>query len=125
MKVWVIKAGRFGGFEQFALNNDVVGIDFDLRQSVRDFDSLHALRQVMQSNNAANQLWRFVSELNAGETVVLPCKQHRVVAVGKIVGDYRYEPDYPMPHVRSVEWEAVDIPRSSLTRTCCVLLADS
>ncbi len=63
--------------------------------------------------HAVSQFWRFAHDLHPGDTVVLPCKQTRLVAVGQVTGAYRYEPDWPCPHVRPVTWEATDIPRSS------------
>ncbi len=113
MAVWVVRAGPHGEFEEFALNSNVVGIDFSLRQSIADFQDRDDLRQLLQSNNAADQLWRFARELEIGETIILPCKQPKVVAIGKIVGDYRYEPNLRMPHIRPVDWTVVDIPRTS------------
>lgn len=113
MPVWVVHAGAHGEFEQFAIDNNVVGIRFGLTQSVTDFPSREALRQHIQNDSAANQLWRFVHDLQVGETVVLPCKLSRLVAVGKIAGDYRYQAMTEYPHIRLVEWDAVDIPRSS------------
>lgn len=112
MPVWVVHAGVHGEFEQFAIDNSVVGIRFGLTQSVTDFPSREALRQHIQNNSAANQLWRFAHGVNVGETVVLPGHEiPRVVAVGRITGPYRYEPDWPYPHILPVEWAAVDIPR--------------
>lgn len=113
MTVWVVKAGRFGEFEQFALNNNIVGIGFGLRQSVLEFSDRNELRQALEKDTDANQLWRFAHELNVGEIVVLPCKQPKVVAVGRISGEYEFKESLEFPHTRPVEWEATDIPRSS------------
>ena len=111
MAVWVVHAGAHGEFEQFAIDNAVVGVDFSLPKGVTQYPSREALRQYLQNDNAANQLWRFAHDLQVGETVVLPCKLSRLVAVGKVTGDYRYEPDWLYPHIRPVEWIADDIPR--------------
>ena len=116
MAVWVVRGGQRGEFEEFALNSNVVGIDFGLQRSIADFQDRNALREHQQKDSAANQLWRFVHHLQLGDTVVLPCKQPKVVAVGKVTGDYRYEATWQPPHVRPVEWDAVDIPRTSFDR---------
>ena len=113
MPVWVVHAGAHGEFEQFAIDNDVVGIDFHLPQGVTQYPSREALRQHTESSSAANQLWRFAHDLQVGETVVLPCKLSRLVAVGKVAGDYRYEANFQFPHIRPVKWDAIDIPRAS------------
>ncbi len=128
MAVWVVRAGRYGEGEEFAINNSLLGIGFELQQSVAEFPDRHTLRDFLLSSNeysgdgekkapsSALQLWRFANELEPGDVAVLPCKQPKVVAVGKITGDYRYEPGRPFPHVRPVEWSATDIPRSSFDR---------
>lgn len=113
MPVWVVHAGAHGEFEQFAIDNAVIGIDFRLPQGITQYPSREALRQHTESSNAANQLWRFAHDLQVGETVVLPCKLSRLVAVGKVSGDYRYEADWQFPHIRPVKWDAVDLPRAS------------
>ena len=126
MAVWVIRAGRMGENEEFALNNGVYSIGFDLYQSVTDFTDYEALRNHIQDtqfpdsiNRAAayaSQLWRFAHEFKIGEMIVLPRRQPKVIAVGKIVGDYVYEPSddkAPLPHTRKVEWHVQDIPRAN------------
>ena len=113
MPVWVVHAGAHGEFEQFAIDNAVIGIDFRLPQGITQYPSREALRQHTESSNAANQLWRFAHDLQVGETVVLPCKLSRLVAVGKVAGAYRYEADWQFPHIRPVKWDAVDLPRAS------------
>lgn len=113
MAVWVVKAGRQGEFEQSAVINNIVGIDFGLRGSINEFPNRDALRQHLQRDSAANQLWRFANGIQIGETVIMPFKQTQVVAAGRISGEYRYETGEHPPHIRSVEWAATDIPRSS------------
>ncbi len=64
----------------------------------------------------ASQLWRFAHDLEIGEMVVLPRKRQKVLAVGRIAGDYVYTPrDYqePLPHTRKVEWLVKDVPRAN------------
>jgi restriction system protein len=124
MAVWVVRCGKFGEFEDYAINENVVGIDFDLRRSVIEFSDRDELREHLFNElaqgddgkwvpNAVSQLWRFANELNVGDTVVLPCKQPKVVVVGRAIGEYRYEAGRQNPHIRSVEWDATDIPRAS------------
>ena len=125
MAVWVIRAGRMGENEEFALNEGVYSIGFSLDQSVTDFANREALRDFIQETQSpdsinraaayASQLWRFAHELKVGEMIVLPRKRPKVVAVGRIVGDYVYDPDKsqaPLPHTRKVEWLVEDVPRA-------------
>lgn len=58
--------------------------------------------------NAANQLYRFVKEIQKEDYVLTPLSVSREILIGKITGDYHYDPnaisvDYP--HVRTVRWE--------------------
>ena len=113
MTVWVVKGGRYGEFEPYALGNNIVGIGFELRQSILDSPDRDALREFLQKNSDADQLWRFANVLSVGDIVVMPCKHPRAVAVGRIDGEYIYDDTLPLPHTRPVEWLARDIPRSN------------
>ena len=113
MSVWVVRAGKHGEGEDFAINQQMSGISFGLRKDIAEFPTRDTLRQHLESSKAADQLWRFAHDLQVGETVVLPCKLSRLVAVGKVTGGYRYEADFQFPHIRPVKWDAIDIPRAS------------
>ena len=126
MAVWVIRAGTMGENEEFALRNSVHSVGFGMEQSVADFSDRNSLREFIQKTQypdsvhraaqSASQLWRFAYELKMGEMIVLPRKQPRVIAVGKIVGDYFYDHDKsqaPLPHARKVEWIVRDVPRAN------------
>ena len=118
MAVWVIRAGSRGEGEDFALEQGVASINFGLWQSVTEFDDQRKLRDHVTSAQAASQLWQFAHEIHDGDMVLLPRKRPRVVAVGKIIGDYSYRPDLNAygPHTRNVEWQATDIPRGSFDK---------
>lgn len=116
MAVWVIRAGGQGQGEDFALEQGLASIDFGFRHSLADFADQSSLREQLTSAMAASQLWRFAYEIKDGDMVVLPRKQPKVIAVGKITGDYAYRPDLEGahgPHTRAVEWRVTDIPRAN------------
>ena len=48
MAVWVIRAGRMGENEEFALRNGVYSIGFDQERSVADFSDYESLRHFIQ-----------------------------------------------------------------------------
>ena len=48
MAVWVIRAGRMGENEEFALRNGVYSIGFSLGQSIADFCDYEMLRHFIQ-----------------------------------------------------------------------------
>ena len=98
MAVWIIRAGRMGENEEFALNEGVYGIGFVHKHSVADFPDYEAFRDYLhrqseglslqQVASQASQLWHFANDMQIGEMIVLPRKRLKVVAIGKIAGDY-------------------------------------
>lgn len=127
MTVWVIRAGSKGEYEDYALQEGIVIINFDFRRSVADFSDRAGLQEYliaergssMARSNTPGQLWRFANEIQLGDMVVLPRKQPKVVAVGRVVGGYEFRPDLPnlLPgagcHTRTIKWIAEDVPRSN------------
>ena len=96
-----------------------MSVGFGLSHSVTDFPDRESLRAHLASRNAADQIWRFCKEVAEGDMVVLPCKMTREVAVGHVRGSYVYQPELvgsSAPHVRTVDWQVVNIPRSHFDR---------
>ena len=115
MTVWTIRGGSNSEYEDAFLEKGVVAIDFGLHQSIADFANRDALRSHIEGESGANQLWRFCNEVETGDTVVLPRKRTRQIAVGRISGPYAYQSESAAsgaPHTRRVDWQAADIPRS-------------
>ncbi len=119
MAVWTIKGGRYGEHEDAFLEKAVVSVGFGLGQSVTDFADREALRARLDSRTQADQLWRFYQDVGIDDVVVLPRKATREVAVGRITGPYAYQPALVgagVPHVRAVDWQVTNIPRSHFDR---------
>ena len=112
MTVWVVRAGSRGEYEETFMSQNLAGIDFGVGQSATGFDSRQSLREYMTSRKAADQVWTFIHEIRIGDMVVLPRKRPKVVAVGRVSGDYQYSEGLDPPHVRPVSWEVQDIQRS-------------
>ncbi|MGN6254553.1 MAG: restriction endonuclease [Solirubrobacterales bacterium] len=70
--------------------------------------------------NAAGQLLRFRHVMQVGELVVYSRKADRTINIGRIVGDYAYEPAVwsRYPNRRQVEWLKTEIPRDRFTSGC-------
>lgn len=126
MAFWVIRAGRMGEFEDFVLSEGVYCVGFYHERSVADFPDYESLRDyiyeqsdafsLQQAASQASQMWRFANDMQVGEMIVLLRKSPRVIAVGRIVGNYKYNPDAsqsPLPHTRKVEWSVKDVPRAN------------
>lgn len=130
MTAWVVRAGRAGEFEEFALQQGIVSVGFSLARSISDFSDRDALRdhlrlesQYEDSSNqsiakAVSQLWNFANEIQDGDMVLLPRKSPKVVAVGKVSGPYEYTPGQmgALPHTRKVHWLVDDVPRSNFSQ---------
>jgi MoxR-like ATPase len=125
-RVWLIRAGRQGRYEQLALDQDVCLIGWsDLGEIPPDAsrDDLKArIAEVYGEASSASlasqagQVYRFVHEVAIDDLVVLPLMTtpgH--VALGEVRDSYEYREDGPFEgtdarHTRPVEWLAKSLP---------------
>ena len=112
MTAWVVRGGGRGEYEELFMSESVVSVDYSVVASITEFSSRDALREQLSSRSAADQLWRLAREIRSGDTVVLPRKSPRVIAVGQVSGEYQYRPSLEAPHVRPVNWTAQEIPHA-------------
>ena len=110
MTAWVVRGGGRGEYEEVFMSESLVAVDYGVVTSVAEFRNRDSLREQLTNRSAADQLWRLANEMRNGDTVVLPRKSPRVVAVGLVSGDYQYRPSLEAPHVRPVNWTAQEIP---------------
>lgn len=70
--------------------------------------------------NAAGQLLRFRHVMQVGELVVYSRKADRTINIGRISGDYTYEPGVSgrYPNRRPVEWLKTELPRDEFSSGC-------
>ncbi len=125
MALWLVRAGRHGEREQFALDNNVAVIGWDELgdiSGVASYEEMIAAHQAAISDvglntarNWAAQAWAFLNRIQVGDLIVLPLKSRSQIAIGKVVGPYEYRRENPdgAHHVRGVEWLATDLPRSA------------
>jgi len=129
MQIWLIRAGKSGQFEQKYLDEGRVYVTWGrLNNDLSVLNERQELVDLLQTidpdakpgklRNHASQIWPFAHSMEQGDWVVLPSKSQPVVHMGKITGDYTYNPEGPSPffHWRSVEWFAHDIPRSHFSQ---------
>ncbi|MCW6528032.1 restriction endonuclease [Yersinia ruckeri] len=125
MELWLTRAGSQGEFEQKFLEEERIYLTWDeLNDDLSKLDSRQRLLELLQQvypneklkrlQNHSSQLWPFANVMQRGDWVVLPSKKQPVVYVGRITGDYVYNPAGPDPyyHWRSVEWFGQEIPRA-------------
>jgi restriction system protein len=61
-------------------------------------------------------LWRFAFALRPGDLVVHPVKADATISLGRVDGDYAWDPAWPdLPHRRPVAWLHTGVPRGALS----------
>ena len=126
--LWGIHAGKTGDADSLFLRKNVVAVGWtrmgDLSKLKPDRDSFKARvaeaypdKKPGAIPNNAGQLIRFVHEMKVGDVVVYPSKRDRQIHLGRVGGDYRYDPntDPAYPHQRAIEWLRA-VPRSHFTQ---------
>ena len=124
MAVWLVRAGSRGQRQDWALDKGQAVIGWNEMGNLSQFETRDALltglreaypeAQPARLYNFRGQLWAFAKRIKIGDLVVLPLKGQDVIAISKVTGDYKYQPDNPEDarHTRTVEWIQQDIPRS-------------
>jgi len=125
--LWGIHAGRTGDADELFLRKNCIALGWpkmgDLGLLAADRDAFKArMLEVYPEKPAAvpinaGQLFRFVHEMRNGDLVAYPSKHDRQIHLGRVQGDYRYEPkvEPAYPNVRSVEWLR-HVPRTIFTQ---------
>jgi hypothetical protein len=126
VRVWLIRAGRAGRYEELALDQEVSLIGWselgDIDPGASRDDLKAAITQSYGEASAASlasqagQIYRFVHDVAIDDLVVLPLMTapgH--VAVARVRNGYRYREDGPFEgtdarHTRPVEWLAKSVP---------------
>jgi restriction system protein len=117
MKLWTIRAGRYGEQEQTCIDEGLVTIGWNDLPDLKKFKTREELFEEFQkkypdSSNVktgikVGQVWRFVTEITNGDLVALPSKSQPIIHIGKVTGDYKYEKkdkDEDVIHWRPVKW---------------------
>jgi restriction system protein len=124
---WVIRSGRAGERDQWALEHGFSGGGW---REVPDLTGCTAREQVAKIievaiptasdarlSNHTGQLWALRSRIQPGDLLVMPLKTTKQIALGRVTGGYRYRGDEPDPakrHVVTVAWQRVDLPRTAV-----------
>lgn len=126
-KAWVVRAGRHGERDQWALDNGYSGGGWrevpDLTACGTKEDVLGVVRARWPSardglvNNFTGQLWALRSRIGPGDLLVLPMKTTKKLAMGWVTSEYSYRTDEPDPdkrHVVRVNWLTSDLSRTAV-----------
>lgn len=127
MTAWVVRAGKFGEREDWAIENSIAGggfIEFpDLtaattRDQVKDIvTSALPGSTAMQRAVATGQVWALRHGITPGDLVVMPLKSGtKKIAIGECVTGYAFrdDPDPTLRHVVGVKWRRTDASRAAV-----------
>ena len=123
-KVYLVRAGRNGEDEDYALTHSLAIVGFQNVPSLegtKGYDEVANLvsealpdRKPRAVGNFAGQLGAFALAMQEGDIVVLPRKLTSQIAIGRVTGPYRYQHVNTEPrHTRPVEWLQPDLPRTT------------
>lgn len=128
MAIWLVRAGKNGERQDYALDNKCVVVGWNQVPDISRFEDRSALKAFLEEQMAdakprkiashTGQLWKFYQTLQVGDHVALPLKGQSAVAIGKITGDYEFRESNPpgTVHLRSVEWISQDVPRDAFSQ---------
>lgn len=125
MAIWLIRAGRYGEYEEKFLTDNRVYVTWDTlnkdvgkmtgkAELVTELGRLYPDSPPKRLSTWASQIWPFAHTMNKGDFVVLPSKFQPAIYVGEITGDYKFQKNGPPPffHWRAVNWIGDAIPRT-------------
>ncbi len=115
MKLWTVKAGKYGEQEQVCLSQGLITVGWndlpDLKkyktreELVADYQKVYQESSNVKSGINAGQLWRFANEIQQNDIVALPSKSQPIIHIGKVIGDYHFEKKHDLVvHSRPVKW---------------------
>ncbi len=126
--IWGIHAGKTGDADSLFLKRNCIAVGWikmgDLTALKPDRDAFKSrVTEVYPEKkpgaipNNAGQLFRFVHEMKSGDLVVYPSKRDRQIHLGRVEGNYRYDPNTEpgYPHMRAVKWLRA-VPRTQFSQ---------
>lgn len=115
MALWLVRAGKNGEREDYAIENKVAVIGWNDLSDLSNLKNRNELKSLLgkkysdapagRLRNWESQIWPFISDIKPGDLIVLPLKHRAMIAIGEVVGEYKYEKDNPegAQHIRSVK----------------------
>jgi len=126
--IWGIHAGRTGDADVLFLKQNCIALGWDAMGNLSELPpdrEAFKLRYVHAYPNAkkggiatvSGVPFRFLHEMKQGDLVAYPSKQDKQIHIGRVVGEYRYEPtgEKGYPHRRKVKW-LKHVPRLDFTQ---------
>ena len=127
MAAWIVRAGKYGEREQWALEKKLAGGGFHEVSDLTVCGTRDQVRAAVDAgfphaplNGRANftgQLWALRGSIKPGDLVVMPLKTTKKVALGICTSGYQYrstEEDSDRRHAIGVDWKTEDISRANI-----------
>lgn len=124
---WVVRAGRFGERDQWALENGVSGGGWrelpDLTPCRTRKDVAGVIAQTYPDlgapaqANYTGQTWALRARIQPDDLMVMPLKTTKQIAMGYVTSGYVYRSGEPEPdkrHVVGVDWKVTDVSRAGV-----------
>ncbi len=125
MTLWLVRAGRYGEREQFAIEKNLAVIGWEEMPDLSKLKTRDELTDLLGEtypdekkralSNWEAQLWTFSNRMQVGDLVAMPLKHRAIIKFGYVAGKYKYEPTNPVEfkHTRPVIWKH-EIPRNKI-----------
>lgn len=126
-QAWVIRSGRHGERDAWALQSSCSGGGWAEVPDLTKCSTPDAIAQVVAETytgepegylkTQTHQLWALRGRIEAGSLIAMPMKTTKQIALGRVTGPYEYranEEDQAKRHVVPVDWQRVDLPRSAV-----------
>lgn len=119
-RLWLVRLGKNGEYEQQALEDGLLRIGFGVRQDIAGLnrenlltlmEKLHPDDKPAKRRNFASQINQFVNVAADGDLIVCPMKTSSNVAIGRFAGPYRPGPDGGI--LRPVAWFPTNLSRDA------------
>ena len=127
MTAWIVRAGRLGERDDWALEHGLAGGGWEevpdltpvtTRDNMATLVNIHYPGDSSMSNAVKKgQLWAMRERISPGDVIVLPMKTTKKIALGVCIGGYEYlsdVPDITKRHVLRVDWKQTDISRAAI-----------
>jgi len=124
---WVIRAGRLGERDQWALENGMSGGGWKEVPDLSACATREDIGKIVEAafptaspatrNNIVGQLWALRHRIQKGDLLAMPLKTTKQIALGHVTAGYLYKADEPDPnkrHVVRVAWQRTDLPRTAV-----------
>jgi restriction system protein len=126
-KAWVIRSGKLGERDQWALDNGVSGAGWKELGDLTPYKTKEQLAAAVAATfpgasvsrlaNYTGQLYALRSRIKPDDLLVMPLKTTSKIAIGRVTAGYQYLADETEPdrrHVVKVDWQRTDLPRTAV-----------